>query len=31
MVCIFMNQLYPQDHLKIRRQFRVLAFQSIIE
>jgi len=31
MVCIFMNQLFPQDHLKIRRQFRVLAFQSIIE
>ena len=31
MVYIFMNQLFPQDHLKIRRQFRVLAFQSIIE
>jgi len=30
-VCIFMNQLFPQDHLKIRRQFRVLSFQSIVE
>ena len=29
MVCIFMNQLFPQDHLTIRRQFRVLAFQAI--
>ena len=31
MICIFMNQLFPQDHLTIRRQFRVLAYQAIVE
>ncbi|MBN1294882.1 MAG: beta-lactamase family protein [Candidatus Latescibacteria bacterium] len=31
MICIFMNQLFPQDHLTIRRQFRVLAFQAIVD
>ena len=29
MICIFMNQLFPQDHLTVRRQFRVLAYQAI--
>ena len=31
MLCIFMNQLFPQDHLTIRRQFRVHAFSAIID
>jgi len=29
LIAIFMNQLLPQDHLNIREQFRVLAFQAI--